>query len=601
MMRIKKFIPLLAFLLSLFIVTPSLACFTIIVGKDVSETGNIIVGHNEDNHRRISMSQYSIPRMKHEPGSVIAMEKSTAKIPQVSETWAYFWTQTIDPNGSSFSDSFVNEWGVSIVSNNGNGSKEQNPDIKEGGVGYGIRRLMAERATSAREAVMVAADLLNKYGYTAAARSYEISDGKEAWIMQIIKGNHFVAKRVADNEVVMLPNELTIRKIDLKDTANVIASPDLVEYAIKQGWYKPAKEGDYNDFDFAGTYQEDKTRLDTYNPTRFSTALKALTGKDYEDPLNYPFSVNPGKKLSVSDVKAILRAHTPGQAGTDKDFYHHNMYDVCNMSTHESVIIQQHSNPKLITLHRVSGRPCSGPYIPWFPYAGVPAGFNWMTPEEGRSVQFGGPKANFSFDAERPWWVFLQGQALLNFQYPQNSEGMLVGIRALEEDWAAGNAKILAEAEVLLKKDEKQGLAFLLNYSNTQAAKAQDMVKKEISRLSPYPMKIAAETLSISNKGPVEVILYSTKDFDATKIDIKETTMGVSYSKGRTGPDANQAKPAGLAAKDMNGDGITDAVLTFTAAEVANIALPEVVTDLYLRTYAGEKRIVAMDAIRIVE
>ena len=29
------------------------ACFTVIVGKDASATGEILVGHNEDNDRRI--------------------------------------------------------------------------------------------------------------------------------------------------------------------------------------------------------------------------------------------------------------------------------------------------------------------------------------------------------------------------------------------------------------------------------------------------------------------------------------------------------------------------------------------------------------------
>lgn len=36
----------------------ALACSTIIVGKDVSKTGNIIVGHNEDNGGRILTAQY---------------------------------------------------------------------------------------------------------------------------------------------------------------------------------------------------------------------------------------------------------------------------------------------------------------------------------------------------------------------------------------------------------------------------------------------------------------------------------------------------------------------------------------------------------------
>ena len=34
------------------------ACSTVIVGKDVSATGHILIGHNEDNGGRILTSQY---------------------------------------------------------------------------------------------------------------------------------------------------------------------------------------------------------------------------------------------------------------------------------------------------------------------------------------------------------------------------------------------------------------------------------------------------------------------------------------------------------------------------------------------------------------
>ena len=37
------------------------ACSTVVVGKDVSATGQIIVGHNEDNDLRIVTSQYWVP------------------------------------------------------------------------------------------------------------------------------------------------------------------------------------------------------------------------------------------------------------------------------------------------------------------------------------------------------------------------------------------------------------------------------------------------------------------------------------------------------------------------------------------------------------
>ena len=43
----------------------TLACSTVIVGKNISETGKILVGHNEDNGGRIMNAQYWVPPAKH--------------------------------------------------------------------------------------------------------------------------------------------------------------------------------------------------------------------------------------------------------------------------------------------------------------------------------------------------------------------------------------------------------------------------------------------------------------------------------------------------------------------------------------------------------
>ena len=75
------------------------ACFTVIVGKDASSTGEIIVGHNEDNDRRILMSQYWVPAATHKKGEMIEYEPTAAKIPQVAKTLGYWWTQTLAPEG----------------------------------------------------------------------------------------------------------------------------------------------------------------------------------------------------------------------------------------------------------------------------------------------------------------------------------------------------------------------------------------------------------------------------------------------------------------------------------------------------------------------
>ena len=47
------------------------ACSTVVVGKDASATGEIIVGHNEDNDLCIVTSQYWVAAADHEKGEMI--------------------------------------------------------------------------------------------------------------------------------------------------------------------------------------------------------------------------------------------------------------------------------------------------------------------------------------------------------------------------------------------------------------------------------------------------------------------------------------------------------------------------------------------------
>lgn len=52
-----------------------------------------------------------MPAADHKAGEMIEFAPSAAKIPQVKFTLVFWWTQTLAPEGSSFSDGFVNEGG----------------------------------------------------------------------------------------------------------------------------------------------------------------------------------------------------------------------------------------------------------------------------------------------------------------------------------------------------------------------------------------------------------------------------------------------------------------------------------------------------------
>src|SRR5574344_2137416 len=104
--------------------------------------------------------------------------------------------------------------------------REDKAIMTAGGILYDLRVTVAQKARSAREAIKIMGRLIDKYGYRTSGRSYMVADHNEGWILSAVKGKHWVAARVPDNQVMIIPNNYVIDKINLADTVNY-ASPSL--------------------------------------------------------------------------------------------------------------------------------------------------------------------------------------------------------------------------------------------------------------------------------------------------------------------------------------------------------------------------------------
>ncbi len=573
------------------------ACSTIIVGKDVSKTGNIIVGHNEDNGGRILTAQYWVPAATHKKGEKIKFEEAAAEIPQVEKTFGFYWSQTYDPSGASFSDGFVNENGVTIASNACTGIYEDDiMPTKDGGIGYGIRRLMAERATSARHAVDIAIDLLGKYGYFSEGRTYTIADSKEAWQIAIHQGNTWVARRVKDNEVVYIPNNFMMDKVDATDTANVIVAPGMIERAIKNGRYKPAKEGVYSDFNYRVAVAPAERRSADYNYSRNNLAWKKITGKNITDPEKFPYSVTPNKKFGVEDVKAILRTHEADIAKQDNMWYHTMSLGVCRATTHESVVYEMNANPLLIAGFRTHARPCQTPYVPFYPLARPAEGTAFFGWEKATAEHFKGTPEYFSYRAEWPVTTFVNAANTYDFQR-QDLKKVHQFVAGLEAGWAKDRKAVEEHAKTLMKVSEYKAAEYLHAYNLKTFGQAQVEVGDFLTKMAPYSMSVMADSIDPKSDKTVDIVLYSKGKMDATKIDLKKTYAGVGRASiGNKIKMADKlAQPVKTAKRDVNGDGKVDMILTFTQKDLAKNMLAGATYDIWLHTFVGNQRIAVMD------
>jgi dipeptidase len=282
-------------------------CFSVLAGRKATVDGSVLFAHIEDDYGKQLVNWIAVPNKSYPEGTELIL-KNGGRIAQVASTVRYLW---LEMPGMDFSDSYLNENGVCIASNSCP-SREDKPELTDGGIGYNLRQIMAERAASAREAVVLAGQLIEKFGYTASGRTYSIADPNEAWSLAVVKGKHWVARRIPDDEIMVIPNNFTISEVDLTDQKNFLGSADLIDYAVKRGWYRPDMDGPFN---FRNAYGDRNNMKHPGNVNRAWGAYFLLnTGFKISD--DFPFSFKPAEKVSKQDLMKILRSH---YEGTDLD------------------------------------------------------------------------------------------------------------------------------------------------------------------------------------------------------------------------------------------------------------------------------------------
>jgi dipeptidase len=355
--------------------TPELNCFSILAGKNATMDGSVMFAHNEDDWGDRMVNFYKVPQETHQPGEKITMETG-ATLQQPQQTYGYLWLEMPE---MSFSDSYMNEWGVTIASD-ACSSREEEGELTDGGIGYWLRRAIAERAKSAREAVKIGGALVEQYGYASSGRTYCIADPNEAWMMAVVNGKHWVAQRIPDDEVAIIPNYYTITTINLKDTLNYYGASDLVDYTISRKWYNPKKQGEFN---FREAYSNQDNLKNMGNIVRHWSAINLLSEKQYSVNESFPFSFKPKQKVTPDQLFTVLRNHNEGSEYDKSQGYvlghPHEDWSICSPTTQYGFVAQLRSEMPVdigAVLWLAPFRPCVHPFTPWyFGMTEMPEGF----------------------------------------------------------------------------------------------------------------------------------------------------------------------------------------------------------------------------------
>lgn len=289
----------------------ALPCTSLIAGKNATADGSVLVTYAADSHTLYG-ELYHTPAATHEPGAMRKIyEWDTGKylgeIPQPRQTYSTVGN--------------MNEHGVTISESTWGGR----PELADttGIMDYGsLIYVTLERAKTAREALKIMTDLVKEYGYHSSGESFSIADTNEVWVMELIgkggkeKGAVWVARRVPDDCISGHANFPRIHQFPLNDKETTLYSPDVIEFARKQGYFK----GKDKDFSFSSAYGElDGTATRGCDGRVWSYFNMFSEGMDRYLPWILeskgevmPLWVKPEKKLSVGDMRQAMRDHFEG-------------------------------------------------------------------------------------------------------------------------------------------------------------------------------------------------------------------------------------------------------------------------------------------------
>ncbi len=334
--------------LFLFIGKKADACTNLLVTKGASADGSVMVSYAADSHVLYG-ELYYWPAADWPVGSKLPIiEWDTGKllgeIDQVPHTYQVVGN--------------MNEHQV-IIGETTYGGLPQLHHQKGAIMDYGsLIYITLQRASTAREAIRIMAELMDKYGYASEGESFSIADKNEVWIMEVIgkgdyeKGAVWVAIRIPDGYVSAHANQARITTFDYQKTnkwndpkATVFNSPDVISFARKIGVY----DGSDDDFSFSDVYApvdfggarfcelrvwsffRKVNRKFAQNQEYYEYAKGNIKyEKTYLDgrpnpnkfPSNrMPLYIRPDHKIQVHEVMNIMRDHLEGtDLDMSKDF-----------------------------------------------------------------------------------------------------------------------------------------------------------------------------------------------------------------------------------------------------------------------------------------
>lgn len=289
------------------------SCTSILAGKKATTDGSVITSHTCDSYYRTWL--HVEPAATYERDTTLAIYqdrlhsefvddatglKLKGTLPQARTTFAFL--DTAYP--------CMNEKQLGIGETTISGRKELvNPEgmfmIEE------LQKIVLQRCTTARQAIAMIGELVEKYGYGDWGECLTFADPQEAWLFEIFGegkdkiGGVWAAVRIPDDQVAVSANISRIGTLNLKDKNNYMASGNVFDVARKLGFWDGKEPFKFWKAYSGANYAGEKKSFSLREFFVLSTLAPSLQWN--YDAEELPISVKPEKPVSATDISRMLR------------------------------------------------------------------------------------------------------------------------------------------------------------------------------------------------------------------------------------------------------------------------------------------------------
>ena len=315
-------------------------CTTLLAGRKATYDGSTMIARNDDSAAgRYTPKKLIIVTPDQQP-HIYRSVISHVEIELPDEPMRYSAVPNVLPDEGIWAGAGINAANVAMTATETIASNERvlgadplvvykpaDGEIPEqaGGIGEeDLVTIVLPYIRSAREGVLRTAALLEKYG-TYEMNGMAFADVNEIWWMETLGGHHWIARRVPDDQYVVVPNESGIDSFDLDDAfgkqAEHMCSADLREF-IADNHLDLSMDGDAGIFNPRVAFGTQSDADHVYNTPRAWSILRYFNPKSakWDGPDaqytptsdDLPWSMKPERKITVEDFKYTLSNHFQG-------------------------------------------------------------------------------------------------------------------------------------------------------------------------------------------------------------------------------------------------------------------------------------------------